>query len=103
LSTVVSMLTVDTVTSSRNAVSTREHLFTGWHLKMLIPNGISMAARAQSTSAWWNRSPCDHLKHETVVDAYCGLLRHDGVESGRWIVRSRLAKEHGIVPQKATT
>ena len=65
LSTVVSMLTVDTVTSSRNAVSTREHLLTGWHLKMLIPSGINMAARAQSTSAWWNSRPCDHLKHKT--------------------------------------
>jgi hypothetical protein len=61
LSTVVSMLTVETVTSSRKAVSTREHLLTGWQRRMLIPRGSRMAALAQSTIAWWNSSPCDHL------------------------------------------
>ena len=52
LSTVVSRLTVETVTSNRNAVSTNEHLLTGLQCKIDVPNGIKMAARAQSTTAW---------------------------------------------------
>lgn len=51
LSTVVSMLTVETVTNNKNAVSTSEHLFTGWHLSILKPRGNSIAALAQSTIA----------------------------------------------------
>lgn len=62
LSTVVSRLTVDTVTSRRNAVSTSEHLLTGLQCKMEVPRGIKMAARAQSTMAWWNKRPWLHLR-----------------------------------------
>ena len=51
LSTVVSRLTVETVTSKRNAVSTNEHLLTGLQCKMEVPRGIKMAALAQSTMA----------------------------------------------------
>jgi hypothetical protein len=53
-------------------------LFTGWHLKMLMPSGIKMAARAQSTRAWWNSRPCDHLKKLRNGDNYMidsGALR----------------------------
>ena len=50
--TVVKRLTVDTVTSSRKAVSTREHLFTGLQWRIEVPRGMSMAALAQSTMAW---------------------------------------------------
>lgn len=52
------------LTSSKKAVSTREHLLTGWHLNIDIPKGSSMAALAQSTMAWWNSNPWDHLKIE---------------------------------------
>jgi len=61
LSTVVSIFTVETVTSSRKAVSTREHLLTGWQFNILDPRGSNIAALAQSTIAWWNNSPWDHL------------------------------------------
>ena len=59
--TVVNILTVETVTNRRNAVSTSEHLLTGWQLSILVPRGKSIAARAQSTKAWWNSNPWDHL------------------------------------------
>ena len=79
------------MTRSRNAVSTREHLEIAWHRKIdrpvkdwmgsaskeqratpvkhlvvegwgwKIPNGRSMAARAQSTKAWWKIKPWLHL------------------------------------------
>lgn len=50
LRTVVNMLTVATVTRSRKAVSTREHLCTGWQWRIDIPSGMRSAARAQSTA-----------------------------------------------------
>ena len=67
LSTVVSRLTVETVTSNRNAVSTNEHLLTGLQCKIDVPNGIKMAARAQSTTAWWNRRPWLHLREKCIL------------------------------------
>lgn len=60
-STIVSILTVETVTNSKKAVSTKEHLFIGWHLRILEPSGKRMAALEQSMNAWWNNSPWDHL------------------------------------------
>ena len=62
LSTVVKRLTVDTVTRRRNAVSTSEHLLTGLQWSMEVPRGIRMAARAQSTMAWWKSRPWLHLR-----------------------------------------
>ena len=62
LSTVVNRLTVETVTRSRNAVSTSEHLLTGLQCRIEVPRGIRMAARAQSTMAWWKRRPWLHLR-----------------------------------------
>jgi hypothetical protein len=77
LSTVVSMLTVETVTKSRKAVSTREHLLTGWQRRMLIPRGSRMAALAQSTIAWWNSNPCDHLwAHKLCMNYVCRTGSH---------------------------
>ena len=61
LSTVVSRLTVETVTRSRKAVSTKEHLLTGWQLRMEVPRGMRIAALEQSTTAWWKRRPWLHL------------------------------------------
>lgn len=61
LSTVVSMFTVDTVTKSRKAVSTRLHLRIGSQRRTLKPSGSRMAARPQSTIPWWKRRPCDQL------------------------------------------
>lgn len=62
--TVVSMFTVATVTNSKNAVSTREHFWTGWQLRMDIPSGNNKAALAQSTTPWWKRRPWDHLNYK---------------------------------------
>lgn len=62
LSTVVNRLTVETVTRSRNAVSTSEHLLTGLQCRIEVPRGMRMAARAQSTMAWWKRRPWLHLR-----------------------------------------
>ena len=67
LSTVVSRLTVETVTSKRNAVSTNEHLLTGLQCKMEVPRGIKMAALAQSTMAWWKRRPWLHLRAKWIL------------------------------------
>lgn len=66
-STVVNKFTVETVTRSRKAVSTREHLFTGLQYRMEVPRGIRIAALAQSTIAWWNRSPWLHLRGKWVL------------------------------------
>ena len=72
LNTMVSRLMVDTVTSSRKAVSTREHLATGSQSKMERPRGIKMAALEQSTNAWWNSRPCDHLgKMKFTINLQC--------------------------------
>ena len=67
LSTVVNRLTVETVTSNRNAVSTNEHLLTGLQCKIEVPRGIKMAARAQSTIAWWNSRPWLHLRVKWIL------------------------------------
>lgn len=48
--TVVSIFTVATVTSNRNAVSTNEHLCTGWQWSIDVPRGSRRAALAQSTA-----------------------------------------------------
>ncbi|PRD36872.1 UNVERIFIED_CONTAM: hypothetical protein NCL1_07270 [Trichonephila clavipes] len=40
----VSMLTVDTVTNSKNAVSTIEHRGMRWHRNTLMPNGMRRLA-----------------------------------------------------------
>lgn len=63
-STVVNILTVATVTRSKNAVSTKEHFWTGWQCNIETPSGSSKAALAQSTAPWWNSKPCDHLKQQ---------------------------------------
>ena len=67
LSTVVKRLTVDTVTRSKNAVSTSEHFGTFWQCKMDVPKGTNMAALAQSTMAWWNRRPWLHLRWKCIL------------------------------------
>ena len=79
LNTMVSRLMVDTVTSSRKAVSTREHLATGSQSKMERPRGIKMVALEQSTNAWWNSRPCDHLgkmKFTINLQSNCEWIFH---------------------------
>ena len=55
--TVVRRLTVDTVTSRRNVVSTNAHLLMASHRKKDLPMGRRIAALAQSTMAWWKIKP----------------------------------------------
>jgi len=40
-----------------------------WHLqcRIEVPRGINMAARAQSTMAWWKRRPWLHLQEKKVL------------------------------------
>lgn len=64
--TIVSMLIVDTVTSRRKAVSSRVHFRIGSQFSMLNPNGSRIAALPQSTTPWWNSSPCDQLDGEEI-------------------------------------
>ena len=67
LRTVVRRLTVETVTRRRKVVSTRAHLLMASHRNIDLPMGSRMAARAQSTTAWWNIRPWLHLQHHWSV------------------------------------
>ena len=106
LSTVVNRLTVETVTRSRNAVSTSEHLLTGLQCRIEVPRGMRMAARAQSTMAWWKRRPWLHLRwkcfllwlmmtvQQLIDDIW--IFKHDGTglskfeNTGCFIVKDAL-------------
>ncbi|GIY43288.1 hypothetical protein CEXT_604291 [Caerostris extrusa] len=79
LMTEVSMLTVDTVTSSKKAVSMMLHLGRRWQNRTPIPNSNSKLALLQSTRP--NRGPLeDNEQHEEHVGAHaqsCYGEEHD--------------------------
>ena len=99
LSTVVSRLTVETVTNSRNAVSTNEHLLTGLQCKMDVPNGIKMAARAQSTIAWWNRRPWLHLRAKCILLSIKMAVQNRREQTDTLLIKSHSTRSH-IVKKK---